>query len=159
MIEASRLLFDPLIAWPWFWALAALGAAALVFYGLSRGRAPVTRALGLIVVLAAISNPSLVQEEREPLPSVVGMVVDRSDSMSFGDRNEIANEAFEELRSKMDAEDGLDLRVIEVETTGDGTRLIGALEGMLADVPRDRIAGSILITDGQVLDLPEVLSA
>ncbi|MEO0550115.1 MAG: glutamine amidotransferase [Pseudomonadota bacterium] len=155
MIEASRLLFDPLIAWPWVWTLAGIGALALLVYGIQRGRAPVTRLLGLIIILAALTNPSLVQEDREPLPSVVGVVVDRSDSMTFGERTEIANAALRSLQTEMDAEAALDVRTIEIETSGDGTRLIGALEGLLADVPRDRIAGSILITDGQVHDVPE----
>ncbi|MDJ0922706.1 MAG: hypothetical protein QNI84_16380 [Henriciella sp.] len=158
MIEASRLLLDPLIAWPWLLALGALGLIALVIYGIGRGRAPLTRLLALAVLVAAIANPSLVEEEREPLPSVVGVVVDRSDSMDFGERTAIADAALNALQTEMDAEAALDVRLIEAETSGDGTRLIGALEGLLADVPRDRIAGSILITDGQVHDVPQDLS-
>ena len=36
---------------------------------------------------------------------------------------------------------------------GDGTRLIEAMGEGLSDVPRERVAGAILITDGQVHDV------
>jgi len=53
------------------------------------------------------------------------------------------------------AQTGLDVRVREVSGGPDGTALIGALEDALADAPRDRIAGAILITDGQISDAPK----
>ena len=158
MIEASRLTFDPLIGWPLFWALVALCVVSLLVYIIAFRKAWLTRVLAAAFGLLALSNPALVEEEREPLPSVAAIVVDRSDSMEFGDRNEIASTAFAEIQAELEANPAIDLRVIEAETVGDGTRPIGALEGLMADVPRDRIAGAILITDGQVHDLPENLS-
>ncbi len=38
-----------------------------------------------------------------------------------------------------------------------GTRLFSALETAMAEVPRDRFAGAMFITDGQVHDAPELL--
>lgn len=154
MIEASRLSFDPLIGWPLFWALAGLCLVSLIVYLIAFRKAWLTRTLAAGFGLLALSNPAIVEEEREPLPSVAAVIVDRSDSMDFGARSDIASAAFSELQSELEANPAIDLRVVEVETQGDGTRLIGALEGLMADVPRDRIAGSILITDGQVHDLP-----
>jgi hypothetical protein len=52
---------------------------------------------------------------------------------------------------------GLEVRVIEAgEADGetDGTRLFTALNSTLADVPSDRFAGVIMITDGRVHDVP-----
>lgn len=158
MIEASRLSFDPLIGWPLFWGLAGLCVVSLIVYLIAFRKAWLTRTLAAGFGLLALSNPAIVEEEREPLPSVAAVIVDRSDSMDFGARSEIASAAFTELQSELEANPAIDLRVVEVETQGDGTRLIGALEGLMADVPRDRIAGSILITDGQVHDLPGDLS-
>ena len=40
---------------------------------------------------------------------------------------------------------------------GAGTRLFGALDKVLADVSRRRLAGIVLITDGQVHDVPKSL--
>ena len=158
MMEVSRLSFDPLISWPLFWSLAIASALCLIAYVSVFGKAWLTRALGLAFAFLALSNPAIVEEEREPLPSVAAIVVDRSDSMNFGERSEIASAVFEDLREELDANPSIDLRVVETQTQGDGTRLIGALEGLMADVPRDRIAGSILITDGQIHDMPESLS-
>ncbi|MCR9270766.1 MAG: hypothetical protein NXH72_12320 [Hyphomonadaceae bacterium] len=158
MIEVSRLSFDPLIGWPLFWALGVLCIVSLLVYVIAFRKAWLTRALAVAFGLLALSNPALVEEEREPLPSVAAIIVDRSDSMEFGDRTAIATAAFGELQAELEANPAIDLRVIEAETVGDGTRLIGALEGLMADVPRDRIAGAILITDGQVHDLPDDLS-
>ena len=155
MIEASHLSFAPLVDWPW---IAALGVVTLIVIGLylaRRGSAWLTRALAMLVLLAGLCNPAIVQEEREPLPSVAALVLDRSDSMEFGDRAEIAEAAFEALRAELEANPAIDLRVIEPDTNGDGTHLISALEGLMADVPRDRIAGAILVTDGQVHDMPD----
>ena len=158
MIEATRLSFDPLIAWPWLWALVGVCAAAFLAYAVWRGKAWLTRALGLAIILLAIANPSIVKEEREPLPSVAALILDKSDSMDFGIRAEIAQATFDKIRAELEADPSIDLRIIETQTSGDGTRLIGALEGLMADVPRNRIAGAILITDGQVHDLPSDLS-
>jgi hypothetical protein len=158
MIEASRLSFDPLIGWPFFWGLVLICVISLAVYIVAFRKAWLTRTLAAGFGLLALSNPAIVEEEREPLPSVAAIVVDRSDSMSFGDRAEIASAAYDALRAELEANPAIDLRVVESETQGDGTRLIGALEGLMADVPRDRIAGAILITDGQVHDLPQDLS-
>ncbi|WP_300395499.1 hypothetical protein [Henriciella sp.] len=123
-----------------------------------RGRAWLTRAAALTALAAALSNPAYVREEREPLPSVAAVIVDRSESMTFGERTEIANAAREQLQDELDADASLEVRIIETDSQSDGTNLIGALEGLMADVPRDRIAGAVLITDGQVHDIPESLS-
>lgn len=158
MMEVSRLSFDPLVSWPFFWGLVVLTVLALAIYTIAFRRAWLTRSLGAALGVLALSNPAIVEEEREPLPSVAAIVVDRSDSMRFGERTEIASEAYDALRTELEANPSIDLRVVETETEGDGTRLMGALEGLMADVPRDRIAGAILITDGQIHDMPENLS-
>lgn len=158
MIEVSRLSFDPWISWPYFWALAAVSVVALIVYVAVFRTAWLTRTLALAFGLLALANPAIVQEERDPLPSVAALVIDRSDSMQFGAREQISDEVYAALRDELEANPSIDLRVIEAETRGDGTRLIGALEGLMADVPRDRIAGAILVTDGQVHDVPQNLS-
>lgn len=158
MIEASRLSLDPLLGWPFFWTLTAICLVSLLTYTLALRKAWLTRTLAMAFGLLALSNPAIIEEEREPLPSVAAIIVDRSDSMDFGARTEIASDVFNALQAELSANPAIDLRVLESQSGGDGTRLIGALEGMMADVPRDRIAGAILITDGQVHDLSENLS-
>src|SRR6201999_4191076 len=51
----------------------------------------------------------------------------------------------------------LEVRVVEAgqaDGETDGTRLFAALSSTLADVPPDRIAGAVIITDGRVHDVP-----
>src|SRR5262249_35731177 len=52
---------------------------------------------------------------------------------------------------------GLEVRFVEAgQSDGetDGTRLFGALTNALSDVPHDRVAGAIIVTDGRVHDIP-----
>ena len=86
MIDATRLGFEPFLGWPILWAIVAIAALAWIAYAILRGRAWLTRGLALTLVAAALSNPSLVKEEREPLPSVAAVILDRSESMEFGAR-------------------------------------------------------------------------
>lgn len=155
MSEAVRLSFEPFLGWPLFWGLAGLTALAWTAYISLRGRAWLTRALGLLLLCAALLNPSLVHEEREPLPSVAAVILDRSESMQFGDRNKTAEAAYKALIAKLAEDKTLEVRTLETSPGDDGTYLHGALEGLMSDVPRDRIAGAIFITDGQIHDLPD----
>ena len=155
MIEAVRLSLEPFLGWPLFWALAALTIGAWICYFFLRGRAWLTRAVGLLVVSAALVNPTLVHEEREPLPSVAALILDRSESMQFGERDRAEAAAYEAMKAKLAEDPTLEVRTLETSPGDDGTYLYGALEGLMADVPRDRIAGAIMVTDGQVHDLPD----
>jgi hypothetical protein len=156
------LAFAPLVSAPYLWAAlaGAVVLALLLFVSRSRGAAIRTLALGLIVL--ALSNPSLTREDRDPLSSVAVVVVDKSPSQSFGDRTRQTEEARTAVVNRLNHIPGLDVRVIEAgQSDGetDGTRLFTALGSTLADVPSDRIAGVIMITDGRVHDVPPDASA
>ena len=155
MIDVTRLGFEPLLGWPVLWLVAGIAALAWLAYLAFRGRAWLTRGLALTVLTAALANPAIVQEEREPLSSVAAIILDKSESMSFGERAAAAAEAFEKLQTDLAGDESLEVRVIESDPKADGTHLFTSLEGLMADVPRDRIAGAIMITDGLVHDLPE----
>ncbi|MEE9381112.1 MAG: hypothetical protein V3V03_06890 [Hyphomonadaceae bacterium] len=158
MIDATRIGFEPLIGWPFLYGLMALAGLAWIAYVVFRGRAWLTRGAALTVLAAAISNPALVHEEREPLPSVAALILDRSESMEFGERAAAAEAAYAALKETLGADATLELRVFETDPKSDGTHLFAALEGLMADVPRDRIAGAIFITDGQAHDVPSDMS-
>ena len=85
------------------------------------------------------------------------MVVDKSPSQTFGDRTRQTEEARKAVVERLSRVPGLDVRVVEAgQSDGetDGTRLFTALGSTLSDVPADRIAGAIMITDGRVHDVP-----
>jgi hypothetical protein len=155
MLEASRLGFDPLIPWAILWSLAGGAAVLWVIYLWRRGKAWLFRALALTVLALALANPLWIQEQREPLKDIVAVVMDRSESMNFRGRTETAQAAYDAIRKEIDADPNLELRVAETDPGADGTEMYVALQSALSDAPRERIAGAVLITDGQIHDIPE----
>jgi hypothetical protein len=75
---------SPLVPTGALYTLAAIVVVVAALAMLSRGPAAILRALALAIVLAAIANPSLVQEERERVKDIVAVVVDRSTSQTLG---------------------------------------------------------------------------
>ena len=154
------LSFSPLLP---IWALIALGISLVVVTvvaALTRGGVAALRALALALVLGALAGPSLVQEERDPVRSVVAVVIDRSTSQTLGDRAEMTTRLREEAERRLGALPGIDVRFIEAgDGDGDdGSRLFTALSRGLADVPPDRLAGVLMVTDGVVHDIPASVS-
>src|ERR1700751_5788442 len=139
----------------WISVAAIIVIAALLLLGRARGAAVRVTALALIVL--ALANPSFTREDREPLTSVAAVVVDRSPSQNFGDRNKQTAQAQEALVDSLKKIKGLEVRVVDAgQADGgtDGTHLFSALSSALSDVPVDRVAGAFLITDGRVHDIP-----
>lgn len=142
-------------------AMLALAGAALVIFGIARrARGVWVRALCLVAFVALLMNPSLVQEDRDPIPDIAILAVDQSASQDIGARNEITAEARRVIESRIEAMNGVDLRVVDVAADragggADGTRAFGDLSRALSDVPPERLAGVILLTDGQIHDVPD----
>jgi len=154
----TRLAFAPHIP---LWLLAGLAAAAalIVLYGIiARARGSWARGLAFAALLFVLAGPVLVREQHAPLPDVVALVMDRSQSMTVGDRQAQADRALAAMRRELAAQPGLVVREASVATTtngeSNGTEAFAALNAALADVPPSRIAGAILITDGEVHDRP-----
>jgi hypothetical protein len=151
------IAFTPLVPSLVLWlAVAAIVViAALLLLGRSRGAAVRVAALALIAL--ALANPSFTREDREPLSSVVAVVVDKSPSQNFGNRTKETAQAQEALVDALKKIKGLEVRVVDAgqaDGETDGTKLFGALSSVLSDVPIDRVAGAFLITDGRVHDIP-----
>jgi len=152
------IAFAPLVAEPVLWAAIAAAVVLALLLFVSRSRGATIRALALGLVVLALANPSLTREDRDPLSSVAVVVVDKSPSQSFGDRTQQTEAARAAVVDRLSHIPGLDVRVVEAgQSDGetDGTRLFTALGTTLADVPTDRIAGVIMITDGRVHDVPQ----
>ena len=151
------LAFSPLVPIEYVWvgaALAAIIAALLLFV---RARGWPVRMLALALMVLALANPSLTREDRDPLTSVAVVVVDKSPSQGFGDRTTQTEAVRAAVAQRLGRIPGVEMRVVEAgEADGetDGTHLFSALNATLADVPPDRVAGAIFITDGRVHDVP-----
>ena len=159
----NSIIFDPLLPLTVLVALGGvvvLGVVLAVWRGL-RGWA--LRGCAGLVVLLALSGPSLQQEDRSPLSDIVVMIEDVSASQSLSDRAVQSRVAADKMAAAITARGNIELRRITVvDGEGDeGTLLIGALNDALSKEPRGRIAGVIAVTDGQIhdLDVPTNLPA
>jgi hypothetical protein len=149
--------FAPLVPAYLVWVafVVALVISAILLIARSRGAPLRAAALGLLVL--ALANPSLTREDRDPIPSVAAVIVDKSPSQNFGDRARQTEQARDTLVERLKRIPGLEVRVAEAGAADgetDGTKLFSALSSTLADVPPDRVAGAVLITDGRVHDVP-----
>ncbi len=151
------IAFSPLVPTYLLWAAFAAIALVGVLLLLARSRGAPVRIAALVLLALALANPSFTREDRDPVPSVAAVIVDKSPSQDFGDRNAQAQQALATLTERLKRIPGLDVRVAEAgqaDGENDGTRLFSALAATLADVPPDRVAGAIMITDGRVHDVP-----
>lgn len=163
MIAVGGITFDPALPWAVLIPLFAL-AGAVVLWGLAmRARGAWLRLVVAAVLAGLLLDPAWTEEQREPLTDIVAVVVDESPSQALGDRPGRTDRAVAELTAALADRPGLEVRLVRaggVGEAGDGgvvdaTNLMTAAEQVLADVPRSRVAGTVLITDGQVHDLPE----
>ena len=151
--------FLPFVSWSVIWALAAFGVVlfALLLWRARRGA--LLRALAYAMLLLAIANPHLKQEDREPLNDVLAVVVDDTQSQAIAGRDPRTEAIRKDLEERLKTFPNLDVRWIHSASTSgdgdrDGTMLFTDLAKGLADVPPDRLAGVIMLTDGNVHDVP-----
>jgi hypothetical protein len=149
----DQIVLDPLLPWGLV-AAAAVLALATALLALWRGLPGWwLRLLAGCALLAALLNPSWQTEEREPLSDILLVAVDETASQRIADRPDQTEAALGALLARAEAR-GLETRVARVgDAPGDeGSLAMGALAGLLAEVPRDRVAGAVLISDGRVHD-------
>ena len=151
----QSVVFDPLVPLWLIWGLAvvAVGLLALAVWRGLPGWA--LRAAAAAVVLAALANPALQEEDRAPLTDIVLLVVDESASQGLSDRVAQTEGAVAAVQAEVAALPNTELRISRLTDGAEdaGTLAMTALSEALAEEPRARVAGAILITDGQVHDL------
>ncbi|MEO9459420.1 MAG: hypothetical protein ABJE63_16370 [Lentilitoribacter sp.] len=127
---------------------------------LSKQRGAILRTTAFALVLLALANPIFTDEEREPVQNIVSVIIDKSQSQSAENRKEQTDQTLALLEEQLAKYKNIDVRVREVEhdkSDNPATNLFSALSNEISDIPANRLAGSILITDGQVHDIPENL--
>lgn len=150
--------FAPFLPVPFFVvaAIVALALVALLFWRRSRGA--LLRALAIAALLAALANPTLREEERESLANIALVLVDESTSQTLAERPAQAQAIRADLEKKLKGIKNLEVkwftaaRPVDGQTSG--TQLFAELNRALANTPPDRLAGVVMITDGQVHDIP-----
>jgi hypothetical protein len=159
----STVVFDPIAPIELIWVALAIAVLLTVFAAWQKSKSWALRGLGFGILILALANPALVRELRRSLSDIAIVVVDETQSQTIGDRAEVTAAAEAEVLSALEAlstrdEDApLETRVVRVRNEGGpvadpGTQLLTALNEAAAEAPADRLAGAILITDGQVHD-------
>ena len=151
--------FAPLFPWPAIAAMASV-AGLLALYGLFRGLpGSWLRLVAWAALALALANPSVLNEDREPLKTVVAVVTDLSDSQKFDGRAEQTEATRAALKTLIERFPQYELREVPFRNasagTGDAsTALFTELQTALQDVPPEQIGGVVMITEGQVHDIP-----
>jgi hypothetical protein len=89
----TSLDFAPLVPLAVLIAACVLGFVAIWLGFAARARGALLRAVAVIVLLLALANPALVEEEREPLKDVAALIVDESPSVGVSNRKEAVQKA------------------------------------------------------------------
>src|SRR3979409_2509894 len=171
------IAFSPLVPDAVLWAAVAVAAGIVILLFVGRTRGVAVRALALALMVAALANPSLTREDRDPLTSVAVVVVDKSPSQDFGERTAQTAAARAALVTRLQRVPGLELRVVEAgqaDGETDGTRLVQALAPTPAPGPPDRagrarppppravperVPAAFRIPDGRCLGVPAEVGA
>ncbi len=160
-MSVTSIQFAPLLPWLAIAFLATLSLIAFLPGVWFRARGTGWRMLAALAILGALANPSLVEEERDPLKDVAAIVVDETPSQGIGERRARMAEALEQIREELGKqEDTLEVRELtlrhkSIAAADEGTRAVDPLSRLLADVPPRRLAGVIMLTDGQIHDIPD----
>ncbi|MAC82034.1 MAG: hypothetical protein CML66_28735 [Rhodobacteraceae bacterium] len=151
----GTLVFDPLIPWQLLAVAGVLSLAAVIFAAWRGLSGWALRGLAALVVVGALTGPAYQMEDRTPLSDIVVMLEDKSSSQGLSDRPAQTEDAAEDLAAEIAARPNTELRRVTIpDGPGDaGTQAMTALSEALAEEPRARVAGVILLSDGRIHDM------
>ena len=154
----GSVIFDPLLVWPLVWGALLLSLVFVVFSAWRGLTGWWLRGLAAAVLILALFNPSLQQEDRAPLSDIVILVVDETASQRIANRPDQTARAIAAVEAEIAGLDNTELRILRLgDAEGDqGSLLMGALTDAMAEEPRSRLAGAILLSDGQLHDIDRV---
>ena len=163
-MSALSVDWAPLLPWP---VLAGLTSLALVLVGFAfyrRAGGTFLRFLSFAVLLTALANPSLVEELRDPVDDIVYLVVDESLSQGIGQRQAQTQAALDHLQEALANQPNTEVEIVRggrdrPGAQQDGTELFAELQQAMSKVARHRVAGILVISDGQVHDVPEAFES
>ena len=154
----GTILFAPLLPQWLIYTLVAIALIPVLAALLTRSRGAVLRALALAAFTLVLLNPVMRSEEREPLADIAVLLVDQSQSQQLSNRAALTSQAQKAIQAAAATLPATELRTALIapsSSTDDGTLAFAAWEQALASIPPERYAGTILITDGQIHDVPE----
>ncbi len=152
--------WSPLLPLP---AIALLAAAAVIVFALAAWkRTPDFYGRGILFIVLGflLLNPVIINEVRQPLPNKLVIVTDESPSENIAQRNDTAEKILAYIKNALKTMPDVEPVVIRagqdaVSLKNQNTSLFAALREGLTGIPSGQVAGTVLITDGQVHDVPE----
>ncbi len=159
----SELTFSPFIPLAVLSFLAVVGIILLGLGLWQQARGTALRILGFAIIILILLNPRIIQENRSPQPDIAVVIVDESPSQVIEGRQQQNENVLKALRAFADSQENFELKIYRVKAgdaqrEGGGTHLFNPLEQATTDVPVNQLAGVIMITDGQVHDIPKLSS-
>ena len=156
----GELTFAPLLPWPAIAGFAALVLVLSLVAMFKGGPGALWRLMAGALITLALLDPKLVREDREPQSDVVVAVVDRTASQSVGERRTRTDAALEHLKAELARFPNTELRISELRDTlpvagagAEGSLLMRGIRNSTGAVPAGRLAGVVVISDGQGHDL------
>lgn len=157
-MNGISVLLSPLLPVPVLAGFAVLAVGLALWGWLGQGaRGLAWHLVPAAAILLLLLNPRLASEEGQPRDDIALVVLDDSPSMAAGERRAQAQHALAEIEARLKRLPRLEVRIVRHANPpglDQGTRLFDTLDKALADIPRRRLAGTVLITDGQVADIP-----
>lgn len=145
------IVFDPYLP---MWAMGIVAVIGLLIAGFGifqNWKSGILRTIALAAFFVLLLNPLIRQAERTGLDDIALILVDESASQNLDRRNAAAATANTSLQQAIERLDGVELRQSSYAGEEE-TRTSEALQSALADIPRDRLSGVFVITDGQASD-------
>ncbi|HMA15416.1 MAG TPA: hypothetical protein VKP12_11555, partial [Kiloniellaceae bacterium] len=163
-MNAMTVQWAPLLP---LWLVGGLAVVALLLLAVALWRRAAGvwwRAGAYAVLLLALANPSIIEEQRDPLSDVAFIVADESTSQEIEQRGSQTEQAVSHLLAQIEGLEDTEVRLIRAgDAAGaldvEGTHLFTPLRQALAKVPRQRVSAVIVVSDGQIHDLPESLES
>ncbi|MDI2090655.1 VWA domain-containing protein [Commensalibacter oyaizuii] len=154
-LTSFNLHFDPLLP---FWALLCIAILCAIILCISlfnrSYKGILWRFLTCFILLAWLSGPIIFKNHQQELPQTLLILMDKSDSMSIGERQTIAQAALTRLLQTLPP--NLHPKIISFRNDqNQGTNLFQAVEKAANQIPTTQLGGVIVITDGQIHDVPK----
>lgn len=165
-MNTSTLVLSPMVPLELLYGVGAVALLIILFAIVKGARGAWWRLLALGLLIVALLDPRIVQEERTPQKDIAVLIVDQTASQNVGDRNARTMAARKGLQEKIKLQPNLEVREVEVRDTPaapasaersaePGTLIMEALQQSVGKIPQGRFAGAVVISDGQVHDMPE----
>lgn len=158
MAMSWSIEFSPVLPMPLIWVALALAGLFLILLLMKLTRGALIRCFALLLLTAALTNPHLKQEDRDPLSNIALVIVDESASQKIAGRAERTETVRRQLAEMLAKTPNLEVRWLtsshSTNEAREGTTLFADLNRGLSGIPTNRLAGVFLLTDGQIHDAP-----